>query len=108
MTGLLLEEDTPCIVAAVETEILEPNAIVDASATNSDITNTIRVYYYSNTTTLRFTINPKPEAETEDKHEDSEDDDYNEDDKVEKVEPPEDDTPDQISIEINYKDSDGK
>ena len=57
-------------------------------------------------------INPTPEThineETDDKNEDSEDDDkdiYNDNDAVEEVEPPEEDTPDPITIENDEKGS---
>ena len=63
---MLLEEDIPVPVAAVETKILDPNTIAAAAATNSGIANTTGVYYDSNSPTPIFTINstqPIPEAE---------------------------------------------
>ena len=58
--GLLLEEDTPCPIAAVDTKTLDSNNIVTAAATNGGPTNTTGLYYYNNDTTPIFTINPTP------------------------------------------------
>ena len=55
---MLLEEDIPVPVAAVETKIIDPNTIVTATADNSGIKNTIGVYDDSNSPTSIFTINP--------------------------------------------------
>ena len=105
----LLEEETPGPISARDTKTLDPNAITAASDTNSDIANTKVVHDDSNVPTPIFTINPTPEAENnygrEDSYDDSEDND-NYDDKVKKVQPPEQDTPETISIESHYEGSD--
>ena len=109
---MLLEEDTPGPVAAMETKTLDPNAIAAAATTNSVIKNTTGVYAGNDYTTPNFTIKPTTKADTYNEHEDSEDDsdedNDEDDDKVEEVEPPEEDTPNPISIEINDEDRDDK
>ena len=90
---MILEEDTSGLVVAVETYILDPNAIAAVAAANSDITNTTGVHYDRNAPTPIFTIKPTPEAEPDDEHEDSDDDEdeeYYDDDhaKLEELEPP--------------------
>ena len=49
--GVLLEEDIPGSVTAVETKILDPNTIAAATSGNSCITNTTEVYDDSDATT---------------------------------------------------------
>ena len=44
---VILEEDIPGPVAAVETKIIDPNAIAAAATANSGITNTTGLYYNS-------------------------------------------------------------
>ena len=65
----------------------------------------------SNAPTPIFTINPTFETDPEDEHAENYDIDDDNDgkiDKVEEVEPSEEDTPDLISIEINDEDSNDK
>ena len=73
---VLLEDDTPGPVSAVETKTLDPNAIATASSDNSGIINTKGFYDYSNAPTPIFTINPTPEMKPNGKHEGIEDYDY--------------------------------
>ena len=105
---MILEEDNPGPVAAVETKTIYTNAISAIAADNSGITNNTEVYNYSKHPTLIFTINPTPDVEPDDEHEASEDDDndenYDDDDEIfEEVYSPEEDTPDPISIESDDK-----
>ena len=109
-SGMLLEEDTPCPVYAVQNEKIDPNNIATADGAKSGIKNTTGVYDYSDDPNPIFTINPTPETEPDNTHEDSDDyDEDNDDDneKVEEVELPEEYKLDPISIEsdnadINY------
>ena len=80
---MLLEEDIADPVFAVETEILDPNAIAAETDANGGIINTTGLYDLSETLTPIFTTNPTPWAETKDEHKDSEDgddDEYYDDD----------------------------
>ena len=80
--GVIPEEDILGPVAAVETKILDPNAISNANAANSGITNTTGVHDARNTPTPIFTIklkteagpDPTPEAESENEQEDNNND----------------------------------
>ena len=58
---MLLEEDTPGSIAAVETKILGPKNIAALAAANSVIKNTTGLYDYSNAPTPVFTISPTPD-----------------------------------------------
>ena len=97
LPGVILEENTPVPVAAVDTKKLNPNAIAAATTANSGIKNTTGVYDGSDAPTPIFTINPTPEAEPGYGHGDRDDDDDedndDDDDKVDEVEPPEEDIP---------------
>ena len=68
------------------------------------------MYDDSNSPIPIFTINPAPAVEPNDEHEDSEDDDdedYDGDnEKIEELEPPEEDTSDPISIVSDDKGND--
>ena len=99
--GVILQENTPGHVAAVETKIIDPNTITSANFSNNDITNTTSMSDDNDTPTPIFTINPTLEAEPDDEHEYSEDyyeDNYDDDENFEEVEPPQEGTPDPISI----------
>ena len=60
---MLLEEDTPGSIAAVETKILGPKNIAALAAANSVIKNTTGLYDCSNAPTPVFTIKPTPDKE---------------------------------------------
>ena len=105
--GLLLEEYISDPVASVETELLDPNTISAAATSNSGIENSTGVYDDIYSPKPIFTINPiqpPPEAEPEPTPEAKPDDqnveDYDGDNnKVEELEPPEEDIPYPILIE---------
>ena len=61
LPGVLLEEDNPGPVSAVDTKILYPYSISTAAAYNSVIKNTTGLYDDSDAPI--FSINPTPEAE---------------------------------------------
>ena len=94
---MLLEEDIPGPISALDTEILDPNTISAAATSNSGIANSTVVYDDIDDPTPIFTINPiqpSPEAEPDPKPEakpdDEDDEDYDDDNnKVEELEPPE-------------------
>ena len=67
--GLLVEEDIPGPVAAVETKKLDPNDIAATASDNSGIKNTTGVYDDSNTPTPIFTIKPIYNMEPDHEHE---------------------------------------
>ena len=104
---MLLEEETPGPVTAVDTEIIDPNTIAAAAAANSGITDTTGLYDESNSPTPIVTINPtqptpdtEPNSTLEAKPDYEDDEDYaGDNDKVEEVEPSEEDIPDTILIE---------
>ena len=75
LPGVLLDEYTLDPVAAVETKILDPNAIAADADDNSGISNITGVYDNSNAPTPIFTINSTSEAEPNDGNEDKDDDD---------------------------------
>ena len=114
--GVLLEEDIPDNVAAVDTETLEPNSIAASADANSGIKNTTGVYYDSAAPTpllstvtnpIVSSINPTPDTEPDDEHAYIKDDNKDNDDgdgEVEEVEPPEEDTPYPIKIESDNED----
>ena len=109
LPGLLLEKYTPGPVSPIDIETLDPKNIDAAAVDNSGITNNTGVYDDTDTPTPIFTINPTPDTEPDNKHKGSEDgdeDNYDENEKVEEVEPPKEDTLDLISIESDDKDSD--
>ena len=71
---MLLEEDTLCHVAAVETKTIDPSNINTADADNSDIINTTRACGDScSPTPILAPIKPTPDT-----HIDEELDDYHE------------------------------
>ena len=80
---MFLDEEIPGPVTAVETKIIDPNAIATADDVNNSTTNTTVVYDNSKAPNPIFTINPTPEAEpepttvkeTNDEHEENDDDD---------------------------------
>ena len=94
--GVIREEDTPVPIAAVETELFDPNTIAAAAAANSNIKHNTGVYYDRDSNIPILKTNPTqpiPEVELdptpEAKPNEEDDEDYDDDnDEVEEVEPP--------------------
>ena len=62
--GVLLEEDNPGPVAAVETKTLDPNVISDAASSNSSIKHITGLRGDSDApTSIYIPINPTPETQ---------------------------------------------